>query len=483
MSYIRSLYEFLKYAYRTVRDFIIERLQRLPDRELTFIFMLIVFLLELFFIFRYYYGYWYSAPLVFPYNKPLLLIYSFMTWCFVWGFSAWRRALHGRFTRGDRRLWYKALASFWIFELSTILGIYLSACWMSWGPIIFIPRNFLMKKKSFIFEFTMFTYIVWLSYILRLGMRWLSHIFQVAIASAIVTVVIMMLYRDFLILYLRECIDVEVGFKYRNQNARTAIYSLSESWWCNHYMGNRRDYRHNYLPLALMLFGDDKIVDKIGPLFTEYELYNWYPYARRDQVLGFKYRSFVTVDLLSYMVNYTLLDGEIWRPSQKYTIESGYFGPRQIGFIPKRFAIWTLLFIIKAWHHFMLLLWWSLLFFKLISCKKASYAALNACNFNVYCCFFICWLVFSMRYWPAWEWIFRIKPIVRTSFQNKNIITEGLTYGLLNFIGEKSYNHPKDHILSNFLSYSERALTYYFTHTKGLDILDADVLRHIGINR
>ena len=127
---------------------------------------------EWIYIIQYSLNFWSYTRLIFPYRIPGILVICFVYWCYVWGISVWRRTLYGRFTRGDRKLWFKGFTSFWFIELSTILGIYIAACWMSWGPLPLMPRYFLMQKKSFLFELTIFTYIVWLIYLMRLGLKW-----------------------------------------------------------------------------------------------------------------------------------------------------------------------------------------------------------------------------------------------------------------------------------------------------------------------
>lgn len=55
--------------------------------------------------------------------------------------------------------------------MSTIVGLYIAAAWMSWGPVVIAPRVLLISTKSFLFEATLFTYMVWLLYLLRFGSK------------------------------------------------------------------------------------------------------------------------------------------------------------------------------------------------------------------------------------------------------------------------------------------------------------------------
>ena len=74
---------------------------------------------------------------------------------------------------------------------------------MSWGPVPLMPRYFLMQKKGFLFELTLFTYVVWLTYLMRMGLKWHLWKTQAILTSIVIFILACLLWRDLITLYTR----------------------------------------------------------------------------------------------------------------------------------------------------------------------------------------------------------------------------------------------------------------------------------------
>lgn len=391
-------------------------------------FFIITWIFEWLYIIQYSLNFWSYTRVLFPYRIPVVLIFCFIYWLYIWGISVWRRTLFGRFTRGDRRLWFKGFASFWFTELTTILGIYAAACWMSWGPLPLMPRYFLMQKKSFLFELTIFTYIVWLIYLMRLGLKWYLWRTQAIITSLIIFFILCLLWRDFMTLYSRDVININLGSKWRYIKLNSIIYSLSDLWWTNHFIGNNVQIASLFIPLQDVIDSNFSInpFEQFISL-TEYQKYHWLPliFYNNFNINAFPYLNinwnYLFINKINFNNTIELINNDVMLDSYK-------FYPRKVGFYPKKLAMWYFLVVLKIWHHIMLFIWWFFYLLRLNTKKKSSYSLLSVCYFNVYCCFLICVLIYCFNLLPIWENFFRIKPYIRPKLQNWNIINEGFFY-------------------------------------------------------
>ena len=389
----------------------------------------ITWLLEWIYLIEYTLNFWSYTRIIYPYRIPFFLIICFIYWSYVWGVSIWRRSLHGKFTRGDRKLWFKGFASFWVIELSTILGVYIAACWMSWGPVPLMPRYFLMQKKGFLFELTLFTYVVWLTYLMRMGLKWHLWKTQAILTSIVIFILACLLWRDLITLYTRDVIDVSVGSKWRYVKLNSVIYSMSSVWWVEHFLGSAKSYSGPFPPLEDII-ESNFLIDPFSQINskTEYERYHWLPLTLKKT---FDSNAFWICNPLSdynQLNLYFTHDFELEYIDATTTFDSYKFYPRKIGFYPKKIAMWYFLVVLKIWHHIMLFIWWFFYLLRLNTKKKSSYTLLSACYFNVYCCFLICLLIYCYHLLPVWENFLRVKPIIRTKMQNWYKFYEGVLY-------------------------------------------------------
>lgn len=432
-------------------------------------------------------NFWSYTRFIYPYRTPLLLIICFLYWIYIWGISVWRRTLFGKFTRGDRKLWFKGFASFWVVEISTLLGLFIALCWMSWGPLPLMPRYFLMQKKSFFFEITMFTYIIWLTYLLRLGIKWYLWKTQAIISSIIIVVISCLVWRDFLTLYTRETISVNFSAKWRYIKLSNIIYSLSAPWWFDHFFGSKRDQGSLFISFSEVINSNCSIDPFITTLsLTEYENYHWLPFRMQLETLVNVHPIYLddawcdplTINSVSdqgyAIINDCCLSLDCYR-----------FYPRKIGFYPKKIAMWYFLIVLKIWHHIMLFIWWFFYILRLITKKKSSYSLLSICYFNVYCCFLICLIIYLFQYLPVLEGFFRIKPYVRLKLQNYSIFYNGIDYFLHLFTFKTSLLGSK-YLLKN-LFYSDSVFYFLNFQKKFLDegiwLLRGDYIKYFGICR
>lgn len=447
---------------------------------------LVVWLFEWIYLIEYTLNFWSYTRILFPYRLPAVLLLCFIYWTYVWGISVWRRALHGRFTRGDRKLWFKGFASFWVIEITTILGIFVAACWMSWGPLPLMPRYFLMQKKSFLFELTLFTYVVWLVYLMRMSLKWQLWKTQAMITSTIIMLLVCLLWRDLVTLYTKDVIDVTIGAKWRYVKLNSIIYSMSNVWWTDHYIGSNKSITTLFLPLNEVIqndFSTDPLSSTINK--TEYERYHWLPILLREDFDKGAFPLSRSINDYSQL-NINLIDySSVEYASDKMTLDSYKFYPRKIGFYPKKIAMWYFLVVLKIWHHIMLFIWWFFYLLRLNTKKKSSYTMLSACYFNLYCCFLICILLYIYSVLPVWENFFRVKPYIRAKLQNWHKLYEGLSYCTEIFTWQNSSKGSKNLLYGLFYSNTDSFVENFHTlfNNNNIWIIDENIIKYFGIIR
>ena len=370
-------------------------------------------LVEWLFLFEYNFNYWSVSKILFFFRPSVLLYVTLVFWLYIWGLAAWRRTLYGKFTRGDRKLWFKGLTSFWVGEVATIFGIFISACWMSWGPAPLMPRHFLISKRGFLLEITLFSYIIWLIYALRLSLKWYLWKTQFLLSLFIILISTYLLWRDFLTLYSREPLLTNYGSHWKYIKTNSLMYSLDKWWWYSHHLGSTHDISWIFANLNNMVNSEIADLDFFKvPLLTEYEQNLLLPYVDKAQVDNFlfplnffttySYDQFTLMtmeypDLLSFY-NYSA------------TMDSYIFYPRKIGFLPKKLGMWYFILTLKMWHHIMLYIWWFFYLARLLSLQKTSYSLVSMCYFNAYCCFLLAILVLIYQQLPILELYLKVKP-------------------------------------------------------------------------
>jgi hypothetical protein len=446
----------------------------------------LIWIFEWIYIIQYSLNFWSYTRILFPYRIPMTLIICFIYWLYIWGISVWRRTLFGRFTRGDRKLWFKGFTAFWFIEFSTILGIYIAACWMSWGPLPLMPRYFLMQKKSFLFELTLFTYIVWLIYLMRLGLKWYLWRTQAIITTIIIFIISCLLWRDFITLYTRDVINIDIGAKWRYVKLNSIIYSLSSIWWTYHFIGTNTITHSLFIPLQEVMDNNFLInpFSKFSTL-TEYQKYHWLPLISKYNFdsNAFPFSNDI-IDLNQLLINKLNLNNSIEFINDSITLDSYKFYPRKIGFYPKKIAMWYFLVVLKIWHHIMLFIWWFFYLLRLNTKKKSSYSLLSICYFNVYCCFLICILVYCFNLLPIWENFFRIKPYIRSRLQNWNIINEGLYYCFDLFTFQNSMKGSKHLLNYSFYNLSPKfVINFHQNFSNNTWLIDEKIIYYFGICR
>lgn len=312
----------------------------------------------------------------------MLLLVCLLYFIYIWGISVWRRTQYGKFTRGDRKLWYKGFASFWVVELSTLLGLVIAAAWMNWGPTPLFPRNFYSSKKSFVVELMFLIYILWGLYLLRFSIKWKKWKYQISIIIFILFITILLIWRDILIVVGRENININNGVRWKFIRANITVYSLLPDWWLHTLINNKNTINKNSVFYTLYYYFSD-INNNINLLPINFKL-----------TLNDYYKH----NLLSLQNSLYL---------NLLNNDSLIFYPRRYGFLTKRIAMWTFFLFLKLWHHLMLYIWWFFYLIRLYSRKKNSYQFLSVCHFNIYCCFFIALVIYIYGYFPKLIIFFR----------------------------------------------------------------------------
>lgn len=478
----------------------------LQSINIIFIIFLVSWLFEWLFFFDYILNFSTSLYIIFPNKIALLLLVCFVFWVYVWGVSVWRRTQFGRFTRGDRKLWLKGFASFWVVEVVTLVGLLLCSCWMSWGPIVIIPRHFWFPKKGFLFELTLFTYVMWLVYLMRFSLKWQLWRTQFFITLIIILLLFLLVWRDLITLLFREIVNIDNGTNWRYRKSSSIVYSISSIWWLECYMGHHyRDNFSYYSPVEITIgniinhnYSHPFQLENVSG-FKEYDRYAWLPLTSQSYWWDHIGMTFITnkhsanpkyLYLLSDPVNcmfppISLSNDSNYLASTKlpayltiandFTNYSGFFYPRRVGFLPKRIAMWYFLVIIKMWHHFILFIWWFFYLLRLFNRRKSSYTMLSACYFNLYCCYIIGFLVYLYHVLPFLAMLMRYRPYIQSTFHLYSIWFDSLNYIIFAFMGDL-FIFNSDHVTLKEMAFHE-----LFRQERHLRKLNAD-LRNAYLN-
>lgn len=417
---------------------------------------------------------------------PLLLSGILLFWLYVWGLSIWRRTLFGRFTRGDRDLWAKALSSFWVVEFTTFFGFYIALCLCTWGPTPLFPRALYFSKKTFYLELTFFTYIIWLIYYLKLTMRTQLWKTQLIISSFILVICGYLFWRNFIGLFTREVYGSDAQIQWRYTHRLAVVYALDKNLWFNHQFGDKKNIDSGFISMGEFLqnggTGDpfltmpSKITHETDNTRNLMDIVDYY--TPLTVVLSLKKNDFLHYWHMYKFSNTSAEKFSVFWYCSVLTSDDFVgldFYPCRAGYKPKRYSAWQFLTLLKIWHTLMLLIWWVLFIFKLKTFKKASFPIIHAAYFNVFCCFIMsyfvyyiltlpyleCWLRMKVRFWtwtrvpylnycmidyvwdsflPQWYIEFRESPWLskRQNYDNKTIST-AYAESMINFWKNKIY--------------------------------------------
>lgn len=380
----------------------------------------------------------------FPYRIPVLLLLIFLFFIYIWSISVWRRTQYGKFTRGDRELWVKGYASFWVLEISTLAGIIIAAAWMNWGPIPLFPRNFNISKKSFLIELTLFTYIIWILYLSRFLIKWNKWNTQIYLTLFILIFINYLIWRDLLIIFGRDSLTINNGVRWRFIESNTTLYSLFPHWWMKIYINkNITKYTFNNSPFLYTLVdflnslekNPNESIINFNKNFITFEKYNYINILETNLVLNKK-----NINDTNFILN--------------NFNENNFYYHRRVGFGTKRISMWTFLFFLKIWHHLMLYIWWFIYLIRLFSRKKNSYQLTSICLFNVYCCFLIIFFIYIYCLFPKLIIFFRF-------FKDKpKMISFDRIYGWKFLIVDYFIS------LLNFFTFSNNKSLYYINFPK-----------------
>jgi hypothetical protein len=360
-----------------------------------FITILLIWAIEWALVFEYLFSEWWRSSIFLPNRVPSLLIICVGYWFFTWGISVWRRTQYGRFARGDRKLWAKALAAFWVAEFVTIGSIIIAYCWMNWGPLPLVPRRLMIPRRGMIFEFVIYSYIIFLAYMMKFSLNWCTWRGQLIWGFVVFGIFSLLLWRDALCLLFRDPMDKIFGARWRNVRLSALIYSLSHEWWIGHMLGRRGS--GSYFCDLEWAFQNKTHPLNIITLTSEYEGRHWLT-GKDLTVRQFR--------LTGNLFSTTITHG--W---EHFDLQnSGYYYPRRIGFLPKRLAMWQFLTFLKIFHHLVIMIWWLLFIYRNMARKQTSYNFLGSCYFNVYCCYLMGLMIYFIYFALFWETAFKLKP-------------------------------------------------------------------------
>lgn len=370
-------------------------IRRLSDE---FLLLVLVWIIEWGFIIEFLIGEWWRENVLYPTKIPLGLILCTGYWFFMWIMSVWRRTQYGKFTRGDRILWAKGITSFWVFEIVTIFAFVLVYMWLSWGPQPLVPRIFNISRKGIIIELIIFSYLIFLTYIAKLTMKWNTWKTQVTLSLIILLIFSYLLWKDVLLLLMRDNLYLHHTARWRNIRKTAVIYTLSHEWWTQHMTTIRA-------PHSLYNILDYYISNNTKPDFTSAPAILQYEYNSFVETTTTSQRVKYTMPVLNWFIDYTPYYNNL---SNTY-IQTGFY-PRRTGYVPKRLGLWQLLVALKMWHHLIILLWLTIYLFRLNTRKKTSYTILSTCYFNIYCCLLLTLMIYSIYMFNTWALFFKFRP-------------------------------------------------------------------------
>jgi hypothetical protein len=212
-------------------------------------------------------------------------------------------------------------------------------------------------------------------------------------------------------LLTRDRLDSTANARWKNVRASSVIYTLSHEWWVAHVTGRMAPHSR-YSSLLYCLQNNTRPAPATLQSWTGHELN-----IIMSDIEGAKYRG-ALCPLLHLVVNYKI-------DTQNLQTNMAY--PRRLGFVPKRFAVWQLLVLLKMWHHLVLVLWWSLNVFRLTYRRKNAYSFFNSCGFNVYCCLILALAVYSLSMFQKLELFFKFKPGMLNIHRSMLYLHESLT--------------------------------------------------------
>lgn len=363
-----------------------------------FFLIMLIWTFEWLVIVNYMFNEWRRAPIFFPNKISLLLLLCIFYWLYMWGMAVWRRSQFGKFTRGERKLWAKAITSFWVVELVTAASFILIYIWLSWGPSILVPRKFLVSRKGIILELVVYSYMIFLAYISKFSLKWNLWRYQLGLSLIITIIFSYLLWKDLALLLFRDNMYMYSTAKWKNLKLTAVINTLSHEWWTKHITG-RRAVSSNYEMLSVALSNAIHPFQEAIPMLTEYEQ------NLKIKSISCRVRTEKIYPLLNLFINF---ENDYNSLTNNYLNNNFY--PRRTGYIPKRLAMWQLLMILKMWHHLIILMWWVLYIYKLNFQKRTSYTIVSVCYFNIYCCFILALLVYSLYMTTFWELFIKFKP-------------------------------------------------------------------------
>ena len=380
-----------------------------------YLIILLIWICEWLLVFEYFCGEYYVMNLLFPFKITFVLGIGIIYWIYLWALIGWRRVQYGRFTRNERQLWAKGYAAFWIIEFVTIFSFIVVFAWLSWGPLILVPRYFIIPRRGIILEFILYSYLIFLTYVAKLNMRWNIWNIQLLISLSSVMILSYLLWRDIINLVTRDNMLMGYGTQWRRVKLTGLVYAMSHEWWLNHTLGSRT-LNFKYISLHKSLETKKSLFDSVSPLM-EYELNLWLIKFNKQYRLENMYLYSANLfKLAKYYSDFNIISGK------------NYFYTSRVGFIPKRLAIWELLFFLKIWHQLIILVWWILYIFKLKSASIGSYQLLSICYFNIYCCYLLGLIIYSLSYFVTFELVLRFRPNVFSILRLIILIKKSMLY-------------------------------------------------------
>lgn len=371
---------------------------------------------------------------ILPLGPNSLLCIIFVIWVYIWGVSNLRRTLFGKFTRGDRKLWFKSFASFWVVELVTVLGLYICSAWMSWGPAPIFHRNFLIPTRGFITELLFFTFIIWGLYLLRFFIKWNSWKTSVFLTLIIIFLVSLLIWRDLISFLGRDTMVFSNNSRWKYVDPQTVRYAISSNWWLYNYVGSDK----------LSIKFSSSFLSFFNQILTykEYEDINTLYFLSSQEWFS---NSFILFsDFNDYFIDFISFSNDYleFSAANEFFVNK-FFYPRRVGFATKKLAMWTLFIILKMFHHTILFYWWFIFLFRLYSAKKNAYSILSTCWFNVYCCFIIGLLIYIFSFFPFYENFLRLKTLkIRPLLYRREIYYESLSYIYSIIVSEDTFLRP-----------------------------------------
>ena len=334
-----------------------------------------------------------------PIKIPTIFVFILIYWSFVQGLSFWKRSQSGHLNKGERRLWHKTIAIFWVAEFIIVAALVMVYYWVACGPPTSLGRRLIVPRKGLEIEFIIYTYIIFIAFITKFTSRWCLWRFHRFTGFIVVICFSCLLYRDACTLLIQDFFPRSNDFRWENMRLAFLVFSFSPEQWLTCTPDEIPEYDW-FLDLKA------KFEARIVPAGTAVFLVEY------EQISPFAdFQPYPPLPIFSLILDSFFNELFGWNNAIFHAVHGGnYFCPHRTGFITGRLALWQLLILLRMWHYSIMLLWWYSFARKLRARQKIAYSTLAVCYFNIHYCYLLSLMIHTTYYAVYFEMWLKFWP-------------------------------------------------------------------------